>query len=1027
MGEHFNINNKFMIRSSVLSSNFFFTELDENLQHSSTNNTLSYLLDILNKNPFLKEIIAVASKSLYDSINSITLYSKEKDKKKVIKGIFRYLNRSSTRDTPFGLCSKVGVGHFNNLNNFSESNEKIMKRRVEADFEWIDKLKLKLESDLQIVKHLDVVLNQGILVKGNRAKLNYSSTSTDNLLESYTTTTITYNDVIESIFSLTKNKINFNKLCNIINNMYEEATKEVVENLIMQLISQEYLVTDLEIHNNEYNPLSYLNSVLKSKVPNENISKKLDIVLKKIENYQKSGWDSGINHYISLTKFMKSIITHKNYIKVDLIDETNMSLHENIKFKIDEVTKYLCDLAYLNNENSNQILSDYHNRFLENYGLDREVKILELLDEDLGIGPPNSYEYPPPVLGDSNNIHYEDKKIDEYILNLVNNTILKKEYEVKLENYEIPFDYEIHDTHLPSSLDVYFHFNNGQLILSSNPYSLGAGTTMGRFTKYFSEYYEDWKNIITSMNIDDDSEMWVEVQSTPINKHTKNISRTLKRNDYEINIKNTCNNNHNINLDDIVVVANHHRLYLKSISLNKIIKPISSNMLNPNLTPNVNRLLLEIGYQDIGMSFPYHFTNIKNLNLPFIPRITFKDVVLVPAHWTIFRYEINNLDSFEIFVNEFLEISNQKGMPKIIYISNFDNKILFNLDNREHLYQIYTEFKKTNISSPITFEETFFNKKYKHNLQKELVFSLTKDQKLAKKNNTNSYSHLIPDNIRYKEPFNEWIYLKLYISEERENEFLSIYLKDYVNSQDWFDKFFYIRYRDPKFHIRLRFKAYKNKLINIGLPQILSWISEIKETGIINNFEFSTYNREIERYGGIKAIDDAETVFFADSLLSLELLNIANKYSFVNPEYMYMLFIDNYLSEFDFSTNQKLNWLNQRVNYKNYLKDFRKNKNIYESINVKSIYEKLEKVDKYKVKKLYKYLNNTILNYTSRLTDISLKDVNVTSNDEILDSLIHLHHNRLIGINRDNEIKYLTLFRHKLYSQNERAKFLKER
>lgn len=1022
MGDSFNIHKNFMIRSSILDNDFFFTKLDKNLRYSSVDDTLSYLLNMLNKTPFLKEIIAVASNSLYDSISNISLSSKEKDKKKVIKGVFRYLNRSSIRTTPFGLCAKVGVGHFDNSNNTLVTDDKHTQRRVEADIEWVNKLKLRLESDIYIVKNLDIKLNQGILIKGNRAKLNYSSMATNKFSDNYTTTTISYNDVIENIFSLTKNKINFDKLCNKINSMYEEATKEIIEDLLMQLISQEYLITDFEIHNNEPNPLHYLNSVLKSKAPDEKISKKIDIVLEKIEEYQESSWDTGIDHYTSLVSFMKSIVINKNYIKIDLIDEATFSLHKNIKFKIDEVTKYLCDLAYLNNEDSKQMLSDYHNKFLENYGLDREVKILELLDEDLGIGPPSSYEYPPPVLVDDGAIQFRSRKVDEYIFNLVSNAILKEEYEVRLENYKMPFDNKISDHHLPNSLDVYFHLNDEQLILSSNPYSLGAGTTMGRFTKYFNEYYEEWKNILTTMNRGYEDEIWVEVQSTPISRHTENISRNLKRSSYEINIKNTCNNSNNIDLDDIVVISDHHRLYLKSISLNKIIKPISSNMLNPNLTPNVNRLLLEIGYQDIGESFPYHFTNINNMNLPFLPRITFKGVVLVPAKWNIFQYEINSLDSFESFVNSFTEVSNQKKVPKIVYMSNFDNKILFNLNNMEHLYQLYTEFKKINVSSSITFEETFFNEGNKQSIQHELVFSLTKSQMPTQKNHTNSYSHLIPNTIRYKEPFNEWIYLKLYISEERENEFLSTYLREYVNSQEWFDKFFYMRYRDPKFHIRLRFKAPKNNLIDIGLPQILSWISKIKDTGIINDFEFSTYNREVERYGGVKVIDDAESVFFADSLLSLELLNIANKYRFVNLDYVYMLSINNYLSKFNFSTNQKLDWLNQRINYKDYLKEFRKNKDVYENINTQSLCNLLQEVDKDILNNIYSHLNKAILNYTDRLNEAEAEDFQVTSSAEILDSLIHLHHNRLIGINRDNEIKYLTLFRHSLYSENERAK-----
>ncbi|HEM4868597.1 TPA: hypothetical protein U1099_002340, partial [Streptococcus suis] len=59
---------------------------------------------------------------------------------------------------------------------------------------------------------------------------------------------------------------------------------------------------------------------------------------------------------------------------------------------------------------------------------------------------------------------------------------------------------------------------------------------------------------------------------------------------------------------------------------------------------------------------------------------------------------------------------------------------------------------------------------------------------------------VIPTNVRQKIPFDEWLYFKLYMSADRQEEFLSDIMPQIlklVNLDDGMS--FYIRYTDPKF------------------------------------------------------------------------------------------------------------------------------------------------------------------------------------------------------------------------------------
>ncbi|MHB1071743.1 MAG: thiopeptide-type bacteriocin biosynthesis protein [Gemmatimonadaceae bacterium] len=82
-------------------------------------------------------------------------------------------------------------------------------------------------------------------------------------------------------------------------------------------------------------------------------------------------------------------------------------------------------------------------------------------------------------------------------------------------------------------------------------------------------------------------------------------------------------------------------------------------------------------------------------------------------------------------------------------------------------------------------------------------------------------------------------------------------------------RWFFLRYADPQFHIRLRLQC---------RPDTSAWealrrLSEACEKSCCTSrIQVDTYNREIERYGGAVGIALAEQVFCADSRLVVDLM-----------------------------------------------------------------------------------------------------------------------------------------------------------
>jgi lantibiotic biosynthesis protein len=86
------------------------------------------------------------------------------------------------------------------------------------------------------------------------------------------------------------------------------------------------------------------------------------------------------------------------------------------------------------------------------------------------------------------------------------------------------------------------------------------------------------------------------------------------------------------------------------------------------------------------------------------------------------------------------------------------------------------------------------------------------------------------------------------------------------------DAWFFIRYADPDWHLRLRLHGEPGRLHAEVLPGLEAATAPLLETGQLWRMQLDTYEREVERYGGDRGIELAEQVFAADSEAVLTIL-----------------------------------------------------------------------------------------------------------------------------------------------------------
>jgi thiopeptide-type bacteriocin biosynthesis protein len=268
-------------------------------------------------------------------------------------------------------------------------------------------------------------------------------------------------------------------------------------------------------------------------------------------------------------------------------------------------------------------------------------------------------------------------------------------------------------------------------------------------------------------------------------------------------------------------------------------------------------------------------------------------------------------------------------------------------------------------------------------------------------------------------PGSEWLYFKIYCHPVWSNELLANILLPMLNSfyrKKTIDKWFFVRYADPDYHIRLRLHVDK-KTSNDIMMLFSKKMKKLLDERVIEKYYIDTYVRELERYTSWM-IEDVETFFFSSSLLSLQYLKESGQQ---DDEYalnleIILLSLDEMLNAFGCSLEQKVAAFFHM--YSGFYKEFGEGKDLKKSLdkkynelrkNLNVIYEEMAERKKGNLAKYYEQL------YVSSVTIAArMKKKKYAGAEKIIADLIHMHLNRLFVQNprRQELIIYYLLYKH---------------
>ncbi len=119
-------------------------------------------------------------------------------------------------------------------------------------------------------------------------------------------------------------------------------------------------------------------------------------------------------------------------------------------------------------------------------------------------------------------------------------------------------------------------------------------------------------------------------------------------------------------------------------------------------------------------------------------------------------------------------------------------------------------------------------------------------------------------------PGSEWLYAKLYTGATAGDRMLREIVAPIVEQAGRAcSRWFFLRYADPDFHVRVRFFGRPKALRETVFPLIYAHCAPFLANGLLHRIQLDTYERETERYGGDEGIVLAERLFHADSEAAL--------------------------------------------------------------------------------------------------------------------------------------------------------------
>ncbi|WP_294276273.1 lantibiotic dehydratase family protein [uncultured Chryseobacterium sp.] len=692
-------------------------------------------------NPIFQEAIYLASPNLYGEVKKWLNSEKQigsKDFERLKNTILKYYSRMSTRCTPFGLFSGVGLGKFiskksvpiRNVNNRELVIDLI--RDTKLDMHFLVSLAQHLERSPQIRNMLSFYPNNSIYKVGN--KIRYIEYQYTMGRREYIISSAPLSEELQQVLNFSQAGKTIQQITRILVN--NEITKEEAEEFIEELINNQVLISELEPNVSGADFFDVILSVL-NKINAGCEAGIFVLIKKKLEEL-----DHTIGNSISFyTEIEELIRTFKVDYEQKYLFQTD--LYQTAEFKLStdwkkQLKKGICFLNKITLAQKEIQLSKFKKEFYERFE-NQEVSLLYALDNEIGVGyhQNNLAEGIHPYLEDleikslrnEQNLHLTLGSVHRILNEKLQEASLEKQYTIELsdEDFKDINDEDWND--LPETIsfmaEIISDDDQEKIILNGSTGKSGANL-LGRFCSEASKVKD-----LTQVIVDIEEAFYkdcilAEIIHLP-EARIGNIARrpTLRKYEIPFLAQSVLSTDRQISVKDLFISVKNNRIVLRSGKLNKEIKPYLTNAHNysKNTLP-IYHFLADLQFQDIRSGLYFNWGGLESI-YKFLPRVEYNNIILSKAQWNIAEKDVDFFSEKHLYKDQL--ISELRGwrlkrkIPVWIQLVKSDNTLLVNLEN----YDMVSIFLQTVKKEKMVIIEEFLSNE-NDDYKREFVFPLYK-------------------------------------------------------------------------------------------------------------------------------------------------------------------------------------------------------------------------------------------------------------------------------------------------------------
>ncbi|NHA03299.1 lantibiotic dehydratase [Mucilaginibacter sp. HC2] len=558
----------------------------------------------------------------------------------------------------------------------------------------------------------------------------------------------------------------------------------------------------------------------------------------------------------------------------------------------------------------------------------RKVPLLQALDPDTGIG----YG---PILNSATitdllrDVNFKKQQVTKISLewSKVHQLLLKKWNENSFQTDPI----QLNDTDLqtlspgetqttPPSFSALFRIIQDGLFLET---AGGATATalLGRFTVWSEEIHRMARELAASEQLANPNVIFADIGQLS-DPHADNINRRkhIYAHEIAINVVSTLEPDRRIALTDLLVSVKDGKLILESKRHQSVIVPRLTTAFNYSRNSlALFRMLCDLQFQGIQGSFNFSLEQYFP-GMLFYPKVIYKETVLSPGTWHLLAADIREIihASPANATIKLTRLRERLKFPPMVAISKFDQQLVFNLDKEDEMLFMIECMKGADQISVQEYylpDEDIVKNREGHPLVNQFVASIRHNQAVYQGSE-------VPDapTLHYKNQSDyiigsQWLYLKLYCSPAIANHILIKKILPFLTQLEEKDlrSWFFIRYRDSGYHIRLRLNITETAVGPV-LLKLKKRLTKGVHYHLIKEYQADTYRREMERYG-TDMIVFIEGFFHGSSELVLRYIRISVLKSFTYSYHsMAFISINHLLTSFILEMTERIIFLEQMVN-----------------------------------------------------------------------------------------------------------------